>query len=456
MPPVLFVRIEQYESEEYTHPHNILPPLDIGYAIALLEKNAFRSEFIDIPVSGISEKEIMGFVEGENIEFVFIKFTTPSFARAVRLAKRLNRKSTVIGIGQHPSTLPESCIENGFHACIQGEPEEMILKILTENGYRLEGIVYRGGNGITEGTVFEVEDVDALPLLKHELFVGKYNSHYPTRLKTKARWGFILASRGCPSHCIFCSPTLRVSWGKRMRLRGKRSIVDELERLKEMGVNVAYVMDDNLGANKEWLMGLCDELIRRKVGLQWLTQMRADNLDRELICKMKEAGCTTLCIGVESGVDKNLKRINKGQTVEMVRKCFRLAHEHNLLTTAFFLVGVPGETEEEIRKSMELMKELKPDMVQVSFFTAFPGSAAYDDLDQKDDYSSFLHYNKIVGNKSEVSDKRLLELQKEFYRSFYFSPHFMKKYLKTRLLYLISNPRTELEVISKSLRFLIG
>lgn len=456
MASVLFVRIEPYESKEYTHPHNMLPPLDIGYAIALLEMAGFKSGFIDIPVSGMSEAKIADLVNREKHGFVFIKFTTPSFTRATELAKRLNKKCKVIGIGQHPSTLPETCVENGFHACIMGEPEKMIVRILGENDYKLEGIVYRERNRITKGTVFEVGDVDALPFPKHELFIGRYKSHYPTRLKTRAQWGFIVASRGCPRHCTFCSPTLRVSWGNKMRLRDKSRVIDELEYLKDKGVNVVYFMDDNLGANERWLMGLCDEMIRREVGLQWVTQFCTDSADRELISKMKDAGCMTLCIGVESGVDKNLIGINKGQTVEMVQKCFRLAHEHDLLTTAFFMIGLSGETEEEIRKSIELMKEIRPDMIQVSFFTAYPGSIAYGDLEEKDDYSRFLHYDKIVGNQSEVSDKRLLELQKEFYKSFYFSPHFMKKYLKTRLPYLISNPRTESGVILKSLRFFFG
>jgi radical SAM superfamily enzyme YgiQ (UPF0313 family) len=448
----LFIRIEPYESKDYTHPHNTPPPLDIGYAAALLEKHGFESDFIDIPLSGIKEEQIIDKVGKENVNFVFIKFATTSFDKASALAKKLD--CTVIGIGQHPSTLPETCLETGFYACIKGEPEEAIYQIVKKKNHKLRGVFYKEKNRVVEGKTFVIKNLDALPFPKHEWFTGKYKLFYPTQLKRKENWGFILATRGCPYNCVFCSPTLRVSWGKEFRWRRVKNVVDEMKFLKNKGKNVIYFLDDNLGMSKRWLLDLCDEIVKREVYIQWVTQIRADQIDAELVRRMKDAGCITLCLGVECGVDKNLRIIKKGQTLRKVKKAFRIIHEEKMLCVAFFMIGVPGETEKEIRRSMELMRQIKPDFIQVAFFTAYPGSKAYEEYGATREFNDFLHYDKIISNQSKVSDKRLVELQKEFYKKFYLSPHFMRKYVKTRLTQLMNNPKAEVGVIIKSLRFL--
>ncbi len=447
----LLIRLEPYDSEQYSHPHNVYPPLDIGYAASLLEREGLKSDFIDIPVSGVSEEEIVA--RSRDADHVFIKFTTTSFDKATRIARSLH--CVAVGIGQHPSTLPETCLEGGFAACIRGEPEEMILRIVQRGDHRQDGVVYLDRDRVVPGSLNLVKDPTSLPMPKHDWFIGVYQFYYPSRINTREVWGFVMATRGCPCGCTFCSPTLRSSFGDQARRRAVRDVVDEIELLKSKGVNVVYFLDDDIGSSREWLLSLCDEIISRRIRMQWVTQLRADHVSGELVSRMKAAGCTTLCVGVESGVDQNLRTICKGQTVQAISRAFDTLHRLDMLSVAFFMIGLPGETEGEIHQTMSLMKRLSPDLSQVAFFTPFPGSVAFDKQGREVQFSEFLHYDKPVNNSSRVSDQRLKELQREFYRAFYLRPAYAKTYLKIRLAKLLTNPRDELQIIAKSLRFFL-
>lgn len=399
------------------HPHDVCPPLDIGYTIALLKREGYICSFIDYEAGHKVLKT-------QDHDILFIQVSTTNLKNAFQLAKRA--QVPVYAFGQHPSAIPDLPF---FSGVLQGEPESVIPAFLKNRPvpvFREKGLV----------------DVTQLPSLDHSLFPSKkYYVYYPVRQMQRNKWGFILTGRGCPHKCIYCSQTLRVSYGSQYRSREVTDVVDEAQGLKKMGRNALFFVDDNFCSSKSRTLRLCDGL--SDVGLPWVAQTRADLLDEELIISMKDAGCQTLCIGVESGSQRILDNLKKEENVEQIKEAFRLCRKAGIMTVAFFMIGNPTETIEEVKKSQSLCKILDPDMLQVAFFTAYPGSPCF----SRKESGPLSHHNFVGQNFSEIPTDVLVGMQKYFYKKFYLSPAFFAKYFSRRLLNSIFNPGLELALV---------
>jgi radical SAM superfamily enzyme YgiQ (UPF0313 family) len=303
-----------------------------------------------------------------------------------------------------------------------------------------------------------IKNLDKLPFPKHDWFLnGRYLAFYPIKILKRIRWGFVESSRGCPYKCIFCSPTLRISFGKRYRVRSAENVVDEIEYLVSRGVNVIKFVDDEFTLDRERIEKLCDEIIKRKIKIKWIAQGRVGNLDRKIIKKMKMAGCSTLCFGVESGSDRILKLLKKDQTTEQIKKIFKLCKEYGILTVAYFLIGCPTETKEEILQTYKLCKEINPIMIQVAFFTPYPGSPYYEKINsnERPSFDKFSHYNAIACNLSNVNSRELLKMQKRFYTRWLLDFRFLFNYLRIITPLLLLNFKDYFRFYWKSLNFLL-
>jgi len=360
----------------------------------------------------------------------------------------------IICVGQQASFAPQSLIYDGSPVdyVLLGECELMIptfLKNLASNSASkpLDGLYYLGKRSIPSPVV--VEDLNSLPLPKQEFFnPSKYQSAYPLSLTQKARWGYILATRGCPYNCIFCSPTVRESFGKKFRFRSVESVVDEMEYLKDCGANVISFLDDTPTISREFVSDLCDEIIKRKMKIKWICHGRLDQLDKNIMRKMRNAGCCLVKIGVESAsnrvvVDVLKKTFQKVDWKSMAKKFFREAKEADLPVLAMFILGSPSETRGEIDETIELIREVNPEMLQIAYFTPYPGSPSYstsfkNDKPQFDE--KFYHYNPEFVNLSELSDEDLRKYQKKIYRMFYLRPGFIFKHLRKHLVFYLFNP----------------
>jgi len=163
-------------------------------------------------------------------------------------------------------------------------------------------------------------------------------------------------------------------------------------------------------------------------------------MDEELALNMRAAGCRAVTMGIESGDERILMLLKKGETKEQMRKAVTALKKAGLVTTLFFMLGNPTESDEDIKATYEFMRELAPFMIQVAFFTPYPGSAYYDETRPDTDFSRLSHYNDLPYNASNVSDEKLLEWQKRFYRSHYLSPRFALNYLRYRAPGMLFNP----------------
>ncbi|MEM1587253.1 MAG: radical SAM protein [Candidatus Bathyarchaeia archaeon] len=409
------------------------PPLGLAYLASVLERCRYEVKIIDAPALGLSVPQIMGTLSKEQPEIIGITASTPMIFdayRVARAAKEVCPNSTVVLGGPHPTFLPIETLQECSAAdivCI-GEGEETIVEIAEAlrrrtNLSNVRGIAFR----TTDGRIVKTEprplikDLDSLPFPAwHLLPMDKY-----TVLGRKAIVCHIMSSRGCPFHCIFCSSS-RV-FGKKYRARSAKNVVDEIEFLvsKYNPENIEF-SDDEFTLNQKRVMEICDEIKKRKIDITWACGSRVDTVSRDLLRKMKEAGCSFLYYGVESASQRILNFIKKGITLEQIKRAIMFTKEAGIKMMGSFIVGFPDETREEIKSTLSFPKKLKIDYVQFTIATPYPGTELYemvkrDGLLLTEDWSQYTTLRPVIALKN-ISVRELQNLIKRAYISFYLSP----------------------------------
>lgn len=483
---VMFVRFSPFYCLELAHPQQALVPLDLGLAATMLSREGRAVALIDTWSERVTPEDIearaTAFLRGgPGPRVLAVDAATASLPSARSLIQKIRAAGAAdfaVGYGPHATCLPESLLGTPTSpvadGCVIGEPEQVLVDLLEalEGRRRLDDVSgltwWRSRDGVERSLVANAErepltDLDRLPFVNYGLFdLSRYrvsNVHVP---RFRARWAPIMTSRGCPYGCTFCSPISRKSYGRKVRFHSARYVADNIAYLeREFGVNAVLMVDDLFTLDRDRVHELCDLLVARRSRVVWAAQTRADALDEDLVRHMREAGCRAMCLGVESGSERVLRQLNKGETLEDIRRAVRLLHRHRLAVTLFFILGNPGETYEEALASIQLARELKPLIVQVSYLTPYPGSRIYEDLRRRDgeilgegQLELFSHYNFIACNLSAMTTEQLAMLQRRFYAAFYLSPGYIGRYLVHRLPYRLLGGE-DLALIGQTLRFLV-
>lgn len=238
---------------------------------------------------------------------------------------------------------------------IRGEGEITFLDFLEKTGTGrsisdVEGLSYRENGQVRHNKNRPlIEDINILPYpARHLVQLSKYRAlGMPINMTT---------SRGCPYKCIFCVGSRMV--GKKVRNYDVKRVVDEFEMLSKMGFKQINIVDDLFTANKNRCIAICDEILRRGIKHKWNAFSRVDTVSRDLLEKLKEAGCTTLCFGIESGNQGILNTAKKKTTIEKCRKAISLCNETGMEPMGSYILGLPGETPETVKQSLEFAKGL--------------------------------------------------------------------------------------------------
>jgi len=231
---------------------------------------------------------------------------------------------------------------------------------------------------------------------------------------------YIITSRGCPYGCSFCaSPEI---WKRKVRFRSSRNVLEELKHTKEKyNVNEFYVLDDCFTLNKDRVVKILDGIIKNKLNITYQCNTRLDCLDDEICKLLKDSGCTTVKVGIESGSEKILKIMNKKETKETIRRGIGLLKDCKIPITGYFLTGFNEETNEDLKETIEFARELKLEKYSLSIIAPYFGSRIYYDLIHsgayenkinKNDYEMFYHQNPEPTLNKNL-DKGLL---KEFFK----------------------------------------
>ena len=326
-------------------------------------------------------QEVKRVVSSFHPDIVGINAMTPKIMSAMnvaRVCKAIDPNSTIVIGGPHASCLPEDIVQNehvDFVARGEGEYTFLDLVKALESGddpKRLPGLTFKAnGNVMSNPDRPLIENLDEVPFPFREFYISEKETCVPTYE------GVLFATRGCPSRCIFCS-SHRV-WTRKVRYRSPENVVAEMEYLKaKYGLRYMRFDDDSFTLNKNFVMRICDLMIRREVNVDWWCSTRADAVSRELLMKMRESGCMKINLGVESGNEETLRKIRKGVTREEIRKAFEIARELGIYAGAYIMIGFPWETRAHMLETVRFTTEVRPNMITISIVTPYPGTELFD------------------------------------------------------------------------------
>lgn len=376
----------------------------------------------------------------------------------LRIAKKMKKRVKKIIVSGPVTFLPKVLLfkKTPIDVIVIGEPEETVRELIenfkeNKDIKEVRGIAYFERKIVINPPRRFILKLKNLPYPYPTLFKD-YEFFYPVRLIGRMKIGFVLSSRGCPYDCSFCSPNTRISYGKKLRIRSIEDVVREIEILKKNGINVIYFRDDCFGINKKWVEKFCRELIKRKIKIKWVAQMRIDNINGKIARLMRLAGCSTLCLGIESGSDRILKVIKKGINLREIKRTIKILKEVGIWTVAFFIIGNPGERKSEIFQTIRFAKELKPEMIQVHIFSTYPSSLVVNASKNFNIGSKFCP----MASACRVDPNELKSLQKFFYKSFYFDYQFLTKFFVRQSLFFILNFKLGYKLFVQTIKFLLG
>jgi len=418
-------------------PKFTIPPLGIMYIAAILKKNNIDVRFIDANAIGYTKEELMNKIYKIHPDIIGFSVTTPQIRDILLLIEEIPHVKICLG-GPHVNSVQEEIFQfsNKIDYLFYNECEFSFLKFCQD--YPLEeidGMIYRTNGEIVKNKPSpHIKDLDSLPFPDLSMVnLSNYHSPYTTNYPMAA----MICSRGCPFQCNFCDAFS--THGRILRKRSPQNIVDEIEyNMKKFGIKYIAVKDSSFTTDKKWAHSVCEEIINRNLKISWNCNARVDCINEELLKQMKIAGCHMIGYGVESGSDEVLRLMNKGITVEQIKEAFRITHNIGIKTYAFFMIGNIGETKKTIRMTVDLAKELNPNLATFAVTTPYPNTALYryaveNKLIDKYWYMKSTQAKYLgpatmsTGMKIELS---LENITKHVYKEFFFRPKYIVTYIK--------------------------
>ena len=431
---VVFVRPPNLQkSGQWKKQGVIRCPLNIALLASFVrERGHYDCVLVDFETTEISSiTDMAETVLAQSPKYVCITTLTPRFPAVVRMAqeiKRLDPAVTVIVGGPHVTGSPRTALYDGISYGIIGEGEEALLELLDtlEAGgdpSGVENLIYRDGTQtITNSMRPFIENLDGMPFPAWDLM---NLDDYVDPAYFKGRHLAIFSGRGCPYDCTFCAS--RVTWRRKLRLRSVENVIDEIKHIVNvLGVRNLMFWDDTFAANKKRAIAICNRIIQEKLDISYTVQIRADAFSDELIEALRDSGCGFAAIGVESGNEQMLERIGKRESKEQFRDAVNAMKRANLPIIASYIIGLPGDTHETIKETMEFALELDADQSKFMILAPYPGTRVYDIAVQRGlvDPTSFEqmedlnYYDSVAINLSEVSDEDLIRYQDQAYEQY--------------------------------------
>lgn len=419
-----------YSSSKYKFIGLVAPPLGIAYIAAVLESSGVEVKIIDAPAVEMDYDAIQREVASYTPDVVAITSVTPTLDSALqvaRMSKEVCPSANVVLGGYHPTfTYPELLKHDYVDFVVRGEGEYTMLelvKALEQGGdlKKVQGIAFE--DHVTPDRPV-ITDLDSLPFpARHLLPMADYKI-----MNMKLPVGTLISGRGCPYQCSFCASS--AMHGNKLRLRSANNVVDEMEHLvDDHKTEMLAFMDDTFCLNKQRINDICNEIKARGFDNYWGCTARVDTISEDLLKKMKDAGCITLFLGVESADQQNLNEINKNITIRKIKKTFELTKKMGVRTIASVVLGMPGDTRKSIENTINFVKKLEPNYAIFSLATPYPGTDFY--LKSRDkrllkttDWSKFNLLTPVI-ETVDCSLEEVRKLQKKAFKEFYSRPMYL-------------------------------
>lgn len=420
---------------------NIMPPLGLASIAAYLERENFTADIIDCYAHPDSDTKIADYLKQQRPAWIGFSCTTSSFLDAVRLAKLaktiLPDIRAVFG-GAHVSALKGQLLSEypEVDIAVIGEGEETLRELMAsgfDNAGSVTGLVCRDDYGAPEFSGYRAEglDLDSLPFPAYEKLEG-YPEAYtlPIFNYPKAPSTSCISSRGCPYACTYCD---RSVFQRTFRHNSADYLFRHVKYLNErFGIRHINFYDDQFTFKRQRVEEFCRLMIDNPLGMTFNCAVRAEHVDFELLKLMKAAGCWMVSLGIESGDEELLAQHRQNANLDMLADKIRLIKKAGIRTKGLLMMGLPGETEESIRRSMDYVFSLPIDDFNLAKFTPFPGSPIYEtihDLGEFDEDWEKMDCMRFQFVPHGMNKERLEELFILFYKTHFQRPKVLLGYL---------------------------
>jgi len=402
-------------------------PLGLGYIASVLRKNGHTVSIMDLNAENRSFPELEKDLGASDCDVIGIGglTTTYSFIKEFSaLAKKVKPKTKVIAGNMVSTAHPELLMENSsVDICVIDEGEETMTELANRLGEfpdieNIKGIVFRKGPVLVRTPPRNrIKDLDSLPFPAWDLFPMETYITSTIHREFGKRSINITAVRGCPFQCIYCSRP----FGPSVYMRSPDSVISEIRELKKCyGVEFISFTDDLFTINRKWLKSLCDAMIREDLGIGWAASARVNLVDRDILGKMKLAGCEILGYGFESGSQKILDNMKKGVKVEQAERAIQMTRKAGIAIEGSFMIGMIGETAETVKETVDFIKRTELALHRFFYTTPYPGTPLYQmakDMgkipEDEDMYVGSLGemYNTLLVNLTDMDDGELKKLK---------------------------------------------
>lgn len=421
------------------------PPQPLVSVATTLKEVGHQVEVIDAANQGVGVYSLAKRVP--EFDAVVVLSSVMTFQEDVMVLEELKRvkpELLTIVAGAHPTFMPHACLEKTAVDIIIRNEEELAIRDFLAL-YSQGGSAWKDARGIgyqeADGTHVLREDyptpqvLDEIPIADWSLLPRDVYYFYPL----VKRYPFVtdLTTRGCPKHCSFCmAPGF---YGNKVRGRTAGHVIKGLELYRSQGYREIYLKDEMFTTLRRRNDEIFNWMIQKNVDLTWLCSAAVGWIDKPMMEKMKRAGCHTIKVGVESGVQHLLDRVNKGITLQQTEETFRWAREVGLNTHAHLMIGLPGETRETIEQTIAFVKRIEPTTVSFGIMTPYPGTPVFEevarlrpeiqtsfDLRLQNLHDESYHTDLLCS----LTNKELAYFQRKAHRDFYWRPGYIWGWIK--------------------------
>jgi anaerobic magnesium-protoporphyrin IX monomethyl ester cyclase len=394
------------------------PPIGLFHVAAVLKADGYDVEVLNWHDRTIPQEKMERVLREQRprvLGFSILHANRWGGIEIARIAKRMDPETTIVFGGVGATHLWEHFLQHfpEVDYVVIGEGEHSFLSLVQHIDGRgpadaaaIQGIALRrDGRPCRTAAAEPVGDLDALPMPAAYFDVAHLS-----------------LTRGCLSDCRFCgSPGF---WGRRVRYHSADYFVEQLAALRRKGRRFFWVSDDTFTLNRRRTIEVCRQIIRRRLGIHWAAISRVDAVDEEVLAWMRRAGCIQISYGVESGSAEIRRRLNKKISASQIREAFAQTQRYGIMARAYFIYGCPGETDQTIQETIDLMLDIKPLSAVFYILDLFPGTALYEEFKRHHRLTDDMWLERVEDimyfeTDPNLSAEKILEFGRRLRESFY-------------------------------------
>ena len=452
---------ERYGREDMGDVGGDLIPLGIASLAAYIREKGFGVGVLDCPALRIDPDEVFEIIKKKNPSIIGFSTTTYTLPRVIEIAKKIRdqlpTKLTVFG-GSHANVAGIETVnqydffdivsygldgEHIIHDIVKKYSEKNFNRDSFMNDFtvleNIKGIIFKKNNVVIQNPQGDlIDNLDDLPFPARDLFPMEKYIPLPNQYKKLPLTNMVVI-RGCPYFCTFCDQA-----GTGARRRSPTKVVDEIKHcVEKYGIKEISFWDDTMSYHKKWMYEFLNLLIEADLNLVWSCYAAVNTVDKDLLKLMHKAGCWNIFFGFETGVDelsKNILTHRKNRNFEKMKTVAKWTREAGIESRGSFMIGIPGETPELAKQTVQNAIELDPDYAQFLITCPYPGTKLQKEIKQgkwgkfiEEDFEKYHMWDVTWLPEGYKSVEELKNMERYAYRKFYLRPSYiMKRILKIR------------------------